>query len=171
MVCGGAADRAPAGASSSGPGHQVGHGAVEAHRVGELAALGDETVAEEELKPLLEALQKKLDEHVKQVRLTNRLTTSPVCLVGAEHDYSPQLEKLLQKGKGGGPKQRRIMELNPGHEMVAKLKAKFDENPSDPILDDYAELLFGQGLLVEGSEIPDPVRFNRALADLMTRSA
>ncbi|HEX3529914.1 MAG TPA: molecular chaperone HtpG [Thermoanaerobaculia bacterium] len=126
---------------------------------------------EEQLKPLLELLQKKLDANVKQVRLTNRLTNSAVCLVGAEHDYSPQLEKLLQKGKGGGPKQRRIMELNPNHEIVAKLKARFDENASDPVLDDYAELLFGQGLLVEGSELPDPVRFNRALADLMTKIA
>src|SRR6185295_19065532 len=106
---------------------------------------------EEQMKPLLEALQKKLDEHVKQVRLTNRLTSSPVCLVGAEHDYSPQLERLLQKGKGGGPKQRRIMELNPGHEILAKL-------------------LFGYGLLAEGAELPDVVRFNRAVADLMTRA-
>ncbi len=126
---------------------------------------------EEQLKPLLDLLQKKLDANVKQVRLTNRLTNSAVCLVGAEHDYSPQLEKLLQKGKGGGPKQRRIMELNPNHDIVAKLKARFDENASDPVLDDYAELLFGQGLLVEGSELPDPVRFNRALADLMTKIA
>jgi molecular chaperone HtpG len=126
---------------------------------------------EEQLKPLLELLQKKLDANVKQVRLTNRLTNSPVCLVGAEHDYSPQLEKLLQKGKGGGPKQRRIMELNPNHDIVAKLKARFDQDANDPVIDDYAELLFGQGLLVEGTEIPDPVRFNRALADLMTRVA
>jgi molecular chaperone HtpG len=126
---------------------------------------------EEQLKPLLEMLQKKLDTNVKQVRLTNRLTNSPVCLVGAEHDYSPQLEKLLQKGKGGGPKQRRIMELNPNHDIVAKLKSRFDQDAADPVLDDYAELLFGQGLLVEGSELPDPVRFNRALADLMTRVA
>jgi len=126
---------------------------------------------EEQLKPLLDLLQKKLDANVKQVRLTNRLTNSAVCLVGAEHDYSPQLEKLLQKGKGGGPKQRRIMELNPNHDIVAKLKARFDENAGDPVLDDYAELLFGQGLLVEGSELPDPVRFNRALADLMTKIA
>jgi molecular chaperone HtpG len=124
---------------------------------------------EEQMKPLLDLLQKKLDANVKQVRLTNRLTNSPVCLVGAEHDYSPQLEKLLQKGKGGGPKQRRIMELNPNHDIVAKLKARFDQDANDPVIDDYAELLFGQGLLVEGSEIPDPVRFNRALADLMTR--
>lgn len=126
---------------------------------------------EEQLKPLLEALQKKLDEHVKQVRLTNRLTSSPVCLVGAEHDYSPQLEKLLQKGKGGGPKQRRIMELNPGHDILARMSERFEKDPSDPLLDDYANLLFGYGLIAEGAELPDPVRFNRAVADLMTRGA
>ena len=128
---------------------------------------------EEELKPLLEALQKKLDENVKQVRLTNRLTTSPVCLVGAEHDYSPQLEKLLQKGKGGGPKQRRILELNPKHELLGKLKARFDQSApnqeEDPVLDQYAQLLFGYGVLAEGSELPEPAKFNKAVADLMTR--
>ncbi|HSF38191.1 MAG TPA: molecular chaperone HtpG [Thermoanaerobaculia bacterium] len=124
---------------------------------------------EEELKPLLEALQKKLDENVKQVRLTSRLTASPVCLVGAEHDYSPQLEKLLQKGKGGGPKQRRIMELNPNHDILAKMRDRFDKDQNDPVLEDYAQLLFGYGLIAEGGELPDPVRFNRAVADLMTR--
>ncbi|HET9227378.1 MAG TPA: molecular chaperone HtpG [Thermoanaerobaculia bacterium] len=124
---------------------------------------------EEELKPLLDALQKKLDTHVKQVRLTNRLTTSPVCLVGAEHDYSPQLEKLLQKGKGGGPKQRRILELNPKHELLEKLKARFDQSADDPVLDEYAQLLFGYGVLAEGSELPEPAKFNKAVAELMTR--
>jgi HSP90 family molecular chaperone len=53
---------------------------------------------------LLDLIQKKLDANVKQVRLTNRLTTSPACLVaGAEHDDSPFLERLLQRGKGCGP--------------------------------------------------------------------
>ncbi len=126
---------------------------------------------EEQMKPLLEALQKKLDEHVKQVRLTNRLTSSPVCLVGAEHDYSPQLEKLLQKGKGGGPKQRRIMELNPGHDILVKLGERFEKDKEDPLLEEYAHLLLGYGLIAEGGELPDPVRFNRAVADLMTRGA
>ncbi len=124
---------------------------------------------EEQMKPLLEALQKKLDAWVKQVRLTNRLTTSPVCLVGAEHDYSPQLEKLLQKGKTGGPKQRRILELNPKHEILAKIGERFDKDQEDPVLDDYAQLLFGYGLIAEGGELPDPVRFNKAVADLMVR--
>ncbi|HVT61372.1 MAG TPA: molecular chaperone HtpG [Thermoanaerobaculia bacterium] len=124
---------------------------------------------EEEMKPLLELLQKKLDEHVKQVRLTSRLTSSPVCLVGADHDYSPQLEKLLQKGRGGGPKQRRIMELNPSHQILAGLSERFAKDHDDPLLDDYAALLLGYGLIAEGSELPDAVRFNRAVADLMTR--
>ncbi len=126
---------------------------------------------EEELKPLLEALQKKLDTWVKQVRLTSRLTSSPVCLVGAEHDYSPQLEKLLQKGKGGGPKQRRILELNPKHDILAKMSEHFEKNADDPVLEDYAQLLFGYGLIAEGGELPDPVRFNKAVADLMVRGA
>jgi len=126
---------------------------------------------EEQVKPLLEALQKKLDTWVKQVRLTSRLTNSPVCLVGAEHDYSPQLEKLLQKGKGGGPKQRRILELNPKHDILAKMSEHFEKNAEDPVLDDYAQLLFGYGLIAEGGELPDPVRFNKAVADLMVRGA
>ncbi len=124
---------------------------------------------EEELKPLLELMQQKLDEQVKQVRLTSRLTTSPVCLVGAEHDYSPQLEKLLQKGKGGGPKQRRIMELNPNHPIVTGLKARFDKDKNDPAIPEYANILLGYGLLAEGTELPDVARFNRAVADLMSR--
>lgn len=124
---------------------------------------------EEQMKPLLDLLQQKLDANVKQVRLTNRLTQSPVCLVGAEHDYSPQLEKLLQKGKGGGPKQRRIMELNPKHEILARMSERFEKDAADPLLEDYAQLLFGYGLISEGGELPDPVRFNKAVADLMTR--
>src|SRR3954447_6760101 len=125
---------------------------------------------EEQMKPLLEHLQKKLDANVKQVRLTNRLTNSPVCLVGAEHDYSPQLEKLLQKGKGGGPKQRRILELNPKHDILARMTERFGKDQNDPLLADYAYLLFGYGLIAEGGELPDPVRFNRAVADLMLRA-
>jgi molecular chaperone HtpG len=149
----------------------VGKGTVSLGNEEEKKAAEEELkVQEEQMKPLLEHLQKKLDTWVKQVRLTHRLTASPVCLVGAEHDYSPQLEKLLQKGKGGGPKQRRIMELNPKHDILARLNERFGKDPNDPMLDEYAELLFGYGLIAEGGELPDPVRFNRAVADLMTRN-
>jgi len=124
---------------------------------------------EEHLRPFLDHLQKLLDTHVKQVRLTNRLTSSPVCLVGAEHDYSPQLERLLQKGKGGGPAQRRIVELNPSHPILTRLHGLWHADPKDPRVEDYAQMLLGYGLLAESAEIPDVVRFNRAVSDMMTR--
>lgn len=119
---------------------------------------------------LLETLQKRLDEHVKEVRLSTRLTTSPVCLVGAEHDHSPQLERLLSQSQTDLPKQKRIMELNPTHPILTKLYERYQNNSQDASLDEYAQLLFGYGLLAEGSELPDPVAFNRRVADLMVRS-
>lgn len=125
---------------------------------------------EEENAKLLEFLQKRLDKHVKQVRLTNRLTVSPVCLVGTEIDYSPQLERLLQKGKGGGPKQRRIMELNPKHEIFLKMKQRFEANQDDPLVGSCADLLLGYGFLAEGSELPDPVEYNRVVAELVRQT-
>lgn len=119
---------------------------------------------------LLSFIQKSLDEHVKHVRLSSRLTSFPACLVGAEHDYSPQLEKLLLKGKGGGPKQRSILEVNAEHPVLQLMKDKFDANPDDPLLRDYADLLLGQALLTEGSELPHPVRFSQHVAKLMVRA-
>ncbi|HTU48540.1 MAG TPA: molecular chaperone HtpG [Bryobacteraceae bacterium] len=122
---------------------------------------------QEEYKPLIEFLQKQLDEHVKQVRLSSRLTTSPACLVVEEHDYSPMLERVLQKGKGGGPKQRRVLELNPKHPLIARLHDRQAANAEDPLLGNAAELVFGLAVLAEGSELPDPVRFNRAATEVL----
>jgi molecular chaperone HtpG len=122
---------------------------------------------QEEFKPLIDFLQKHLDEHVKQVRLSSRLTTSPACLVVEEHDYSPMLERVLQKGKGGGPKQRRVLELNPKHPLVQRLHERQAANAEDPLLGNAAEVVFGLAVLAEGSELPDPVRFNRAATEVL----
>jgi molecular chaperone HtpG len=167
----------------------AGKGTVELGGEGEREEHRKELEAKEEtFKPLLERLQKELDEHVKHVRLSSRLTASPACLVGADHDYSPQLEKLLQKGKGGGPKQRRILELNPEHPILVRMLERFQAAEGDggeapkakkkggkgkaaepfPV-GDYAHLLFGYSVLAEGSEMPDRPRFNRAVAALMER--
>jgi len=124
----------------------------------------------EEFAGLMEMAQKKLDEHVKQVRLSTRLVSFPACLVTEEHEYSPHLERLLQKGKGGGPKQRRILEFNPAHPIVARLLERFQADQQDPAIGDSVELLFSLALLAEGSEIPDPVRFNRLTLDLMEKT-
>lgn len=124
---------------------------------------------QEEYKPLIEFLQKQLDEHVKQVRLSSRLTTSPACLVVEEHDYSPMLERVLQKGKSGGPKQRRVLELNPKHPLITRLHDRQAANADDPLLANAAELVFGLATLAEGSELPDPVRFNRAATEVLSQ--
>src|SRR5262249_15066532 len=125
---------------------------------------------EEDSSGPLAFLQKSLDEHVKQLRLSNRLISSPACLVGTEMDYSPQLERLLMKGKGGGPKQRRILELNPNHELFIKLQERFNKDREDKAIGASAELMFGYALLAEGSELPDPVKFNRLLIDTMLQT-
>jgi molecular chaperone HtpG len=126
---------------------------------------------QEEAAELLQFLQQSLDQYVKDVRLTNRLRTSPVCLVGSEIDYSPQMERLLQMGKGVGPRQRRIMELNPRHPIFTKMLARFQRQKDDAMLVKYAHLLLGYGLIAEGSELFDPVEFNRLVAELMEQSS
>ena len=117
---------------------------------------------------LLERLQKSLDAHVKEVRLSTRLTTSPVCLVADEFDMSPHLERLLRQSEGAGmPTQKRIMELNPKHELLEKLQTRYAADAEDAVLDEYAQLLLGYGLLAEGSDLPDPAAFNGPVAKLM----
>jgi molecular chaperone HtpG len=124
---------------------------------------------EEECADFLQAAQKKLDQYVKQIRLSTRLVNSPACLVTEEHEYSPHLERLLQKGKGAGPKQRRIMELNPEHPVVTRLFERFKASGEDPAVADSMEILFSLALLAEGSEIADPVRLNQLTLELLEK--
>ena len=128
---------------------------------------------QEELSGLLKLIKEELDEDVKEVRLSSRLKTSAVCLVGGEHDMSPQLERLLQQqmGAGMGGKQKRIMELNPDHPIVSSMKKRFESDEKDPVLPEYAHLLLGQALLAEGSELSDPGGFSRRVAELMVRAS
>jgi len=133
------------------------------------ADLGEQKDLDEkkgEFSRLTEALQKKLEDRVKEVRLSNRLTSSPACLVVAEHDVSPNLEKLLNQMKGETTKQKRILELNPGHEIIAKMRDRAD----DALLDDFAEVLYGYALLAEGSELAEPVKFNQAVIRVLAKT-
>ncbi|MEZ4463381.1 MAG: molecular chaperone HtpG [bacterium] len=125
-----------------------------------------------ENKDLLEQLQSTLDAWVKEVRLSTRLTTSAACLVGEEHDMSPGLERMFAQAQADvdRPRQKRILELNPDHALLGKLKVIYEENREDARLASYAKLLHGQALLAEGSSLPDPVEFGRLVADLMVRA-
>ena len=116
---------------------------------------------------LLVLLKDKLEDRLKEVRLTNRLTDSPSCLVVADNDLSPQMERILRAQQGLTERQKRIMELNPSHPIVRKLQARVLANKEDPLIEGYAELLLGSALIAEGSELTDPKKFNEALGKLM----
>ncbi|HOR28284.1 MAG: Chaperone protein HtpG [candidate division BRC1 bacterium ADurb.BinA292] len=124
----------------------------------------------EGLKSLFEALRAPLQDHIKEVRLSSRLTRSPACLVGDQHDLSPQLEQLLRASGQAIPTVKRILELNPEHPILEKLKAIHQQDANDPRLGQYAELLYGQALLAEGGKLPDPAAFSKRIEELMTQT-
>ncbi|MFE3875895.1 molecular chaperone HtpG, partial [Kitasatospora sp. NPDC059146] len=115
-------------------------------------------------------LQSTLADHVKQVRLSTRLTTSAACLVGDTRDLTPTLEKMYRAMGQDLPQVKRILELNPTHPLVTALRQAHDTNPDDPALAEVAELLHGSALLAEGGDLPDPARFTRLLTDRLTHT-
>jgi molecular chaperone HtpG len=120
---------------------------------------------------LLACLRVHLQDEIKEVRLSSRLTSSAVCLVSDDHDMSARMQKML-KQLGQEPKKvRAVLEVNPGHPLIPKLAAIFHENKDDPRLKLYAELLLGQAHLAESGELPDPAAFSKVLADVMLLTA
>jgi molecular chaperone HtpG len=119
---------------------------------------------------LLALIKEKLDAYVKEVRFGSRLTSSAACLVGDQYDMNPQLERLLRSMGQGGGVSKRIMELNPDHPIMKKMQEIYDADNADSRLGEYASLLYGQAVLAEGGELPDPAAFSRLVADLMVRA-
>jgi molecular chaperone HtpG len=131
-----------------------------------------EAIAEKqkELGDLLACLRVHLQEEIKEVRLSGRLTSSPVCLVADEHDLSPRMQRMLEQLGQKTPKVKRILELNPRHELIERLQAVFKESATDPRLKLYADLLLGQAHLAESGQLPDPAAFARVLSEVMLRA-
>jgi molecular chaperone HtpG len=125
---------------------------------------------EEEWKSLLEFIQKKLDSNIKAVRISSRLNTSAACLVSEEGDMSPHLEALLKASGKEVPQVKRILELNPQHPLLNKMQQLFEKDKNDPKIAEFSDLLYGQALLAEGGQLPDPAGFNRKVADLMVNA-
>ncbi|MBF0443940.1 MAG: molecular chaperone HtpG, partial [Oligoflexales bacterium] len=117
---------------------------------------------EEKFKSLLETIQKALDETVKEVKLSDRLIDSPVCLVSGTDDPSAYMEKLMESMGKKMPKTKRILEINPDHPIFDKMLAASAEKQKV-----WAEILYNQALLNEGSTIENPMKFTRQISDLM----
>lgn len=118
---------------------------------------------EEQAKDLVERIKTALGESVKEVKVTHRLTDSPACLVAGEHDLSGNLARILKAAGQKAPDSKPILEINPGHRLVEKLKAEAD----DTKFADYAHVLFDQALLAEGGQLEDPASFVKRMNSLI----
>ena len=117
-----------------------------------------------ELKPLMDAMKNRLDADLAEVRLSTRLSDSPCCLVATEHGMSPAMERMMRAMNKDAPKEKRVLELNAAHPLVAKMKDLSGEK-----LDEAVDLLYAQALVAEGSPVPDPARFGKLLVSLMLK--
>jgi molecular chaperone HtpG len=120
-----------------------------------------------ELGPLLERCKQILADSVGEVRLSDRLTDSPVCLVLPKGGLPAHIERLMRAHQADLPAQKRILELNPKHPLIARMQAEHARDASSTKLQEWVEMLYDQALLSEGSPLPDPVRFASRVAVLM----
>ncbi|MDO8891998.1 MAG: molecular chaperone HtpG [Sulfurimicrobium sp.] len=128
---------------------------------------GEEEKKEQEqeadaFKGLADKIKESLADKVKEVRVTHRLTSSPACLVAGEHDMSGNLERLLKAAGQNVPMSKPILEINPKHALVQRLKGQADSDK----FGDWSHILFDQALLAEGGQLEDPATFVRRLNEL-----
>jgi len=119
----------------------------------------------EALKEVVARIRTTLGDRVKDVRTTARLSSSPACLVADEHDIGGNLQRILKAAGQNVPQAKPILEVNPEHPMVARLRGE------EKRFDDWAHLLFDQALLAEGGQLEDPAGFVRRMNELMLEFA
>jgi molecular chaperone HtpG len=124
----------------------------------------------ERFKALLLALRVALQDEIKDVRLSARLTSSPACLVGEPGDLSAHIEDLLRRSGRDVPQAKRVLEVNPSHPLLMRLQVFHAAHPDDERFRCYAELLHGQAILAEGGTLSDPAAFSRRLAELLVEA-
>ena len=123
-------------------------------------------------KELLELIKEGIKEQVTEVKLTNRLKSSPVCLVSGQ-GVSFEMEKVMKDMPGENPfgpvVADRILEINPNHPLFEALQKLLVSNKDE--IKDFAELLYSQALLIEGFPLDDPVEFSNKMANLMIKTS
>jgi molecular chaperone HtpG len=121
------------------------------------------------LASLIAIFKLALGDAVKDVRSSERLTDSTVCLVADEGDMDMHLERLLKQHRQLDTASKRILELNPRHKLIERLAASVGEAGASEQLSEFAWLLLDQARIVEGEQLPDPPAFARRLATLLER--
>lgn len=118
----------------------------------------------DDYKELITKMKEVLGERIKDVRITFRLTESPACLVVDTYDMSGNLERLLKSAGQKVPNTKPILEINPHHPMVQRLK--YEESK----FSDWSNILFDQALLAEGGQLEDPAAFVKRLNELLLQN-
>jgi molecular chaperone HtpG len=121
------------------------------------------------LASLIAIFKLALGDAVKDVRSSERLTDSAVCLVADEGDMDMHLERLLKQHRQLDTASKRILELNPRHKLIERLAATVGDVGASDQLSEFAWLLLDQARIVEGEQLPDPPAFARRLASLLER--
>jgi molecular chaperone HtpG len=132
--------------------------------------LGDDEESEKELEKksraaekLIERMKKVLEDKAEDVRVTNRLTDSPACIVLNEQDMAMHMQRILKEAGHELPGTKPILEINPDHPIVKKLRAE----KSKKKFADWSSILFDQALLAEGGQLEDPAGFVAKLNDML----
>jgi molecular chaperone HtpG len=107
----------------------------------------------------LKEMQTILDNQVKEVKISNRLSESPSCLVADENEMGGNMERIMASLGQDVPETKPILEINPTHPLVKKLKTKVDE--------DLVNVLFDQAVLSEGGQLKDPAEFVKRMNKLI----
>jgi molecular chaperone HtpG len=116
---------------------------------------------------LVDFLKTTLGEKVSEVRFSARLTESPCCLITEGNALSPHMERLFKAMHQEIPVSKRILELNPNHPLVEAFFTLYTKDSTQPELATYANVLYDQALLTEGSPLPDPANFARQISALL----
>jgi molecular chaperone HtpG len=143
----------------------------------DLAKIGDaKSEAESEKKPsgklasLIALFKLALGDAVKDVRSSDRLTDSAVCLVADEGDMDMHLERLLKQHRQIGETAKRILEINPHHKLIERLSAMVGKEGASAELGEFAWLLLDQARILEGEQVPDSTAFAKRLCGLLEKS-
>lgn len=134
---------------------------------GDLALDQDEEQSkqqEEDFAQVIESLQQQLESEVKSVRLTNRLTESPACLVADENDPGANMERIMKAMGQNMPGAKPILEINPDHAIVKALDADSEQ------FADWAKVLFEQAALSEGAPLQDPADYVKRINKLLSNA-
>jgi molecular chaperone HtpG len=118
---------------------------------------------EDDYADLVKRMQAVLAERVNNVRVGQRLTDSPSCLVMGEHDMAVHMQQMLKQAGHEVPASKPDLEINPSHPLVSRLKDEAD----DTRFSSWSNVLLDQAMLSEGGKLDDPVSFVNRLNELL----